>query len=128
MSHSNIQTSLWPLLPRVLQGCLKARSGKRLNISKKPFQMLISSYACSFPGKRRILMLDPSSFAYDQQAPFALEVLAERVQNGAIVRDITFASPRGGKVPAYLIYPSQQPPQAGLIFGHWGEGNRAEFV
>lgn len=22
----------------------------------------------------------------------------------------------------------QQPPQAGLIFGHWGEGNRAEFV
>ncbi|HEY6408006.1 MAG TPA: hypothetical protein VIY29_11110, partial [Ktedonobacteraceae bacterium] len=73
-------------------------------------------------------MLDPSSFAYDQQAPFSLEVLADRVQNGAIVRDITYASPRGGKVPAYLIYPSQQPPQAGLIFGHWGEGNRVEFV
>ena len=72
-------------------------------------------------------MLDPSSFAYDPQAPLALEVLAERVQDGAIIRDITYASPRGGKVPAYLILPSQ-PPQAGLIFGHWGEGNRTEFV
>jgi cephalosporin-C deacetylase-like acetyl esterase len=72
-------------------------------------------------------MLDPSTFAYDQQAPLALEVLSERVQDGAIVRDITYASPYGGKVPAYLILPSQQP-QAGLIFGHWGEGNRAEFV
>jgi hypothetical protein len=39
-----------------------------------------------------------------------------------------YASPRGGKVPAYLIYPSEKPMQAGLIFGHWGEGNRSEFV
>jgi hypothetical protein len=47
-------------------------------------------------------MLDPSSFAYDQQAPLALEVKAERAQDGAMVRDITYASPHGGKVPAYL--------------------------
>jgi len=73
-------------------------------------------------------MLDPSSFEYDQQAPLALEVVAERVQDGAIVRDITYASPRGGKVPAYLILPAERTPRAGLIFGHWGEGNRVEFV
>jgi len=73
-------------------------------------------------------MLDPSSFAYDQQAPLALEILAERVQDGAIVRDITYASPHGGKVPAYLILPAERTPRAGLIFGHWGEGNRVEFV
>jgi dienelactone hydrolase len=73
-------------------------------------------------------MLDPSSFAYDQQAPLALKILAERVQDGALVRDITYASPHGGKVPAYLILPVQQTPQAGLIFGHWGEGDRTEFV
>jgi dienelactone hydrolase len=73
-------------------------------------------------------MLDPSYFAYDQQAPLALEVKAERAQDGAMVRDITYASPHGGKVPAYLIVPSQQKPQAGLTFGHWGEGNREEFV
>ncbi len=73
-------------------------------------------------------MLDPSSFAYDQQAPLALEILTEREQVGVTVRDITYASPRGGKVLAYLILPSQQSPRAGLIFGHWGEGNRVEFV
>lgn len=73
-------------------------------------------------------MLDQSSFAYDQQAPLAVEILSERMQDGGIVRDIMYASPRGGKVPAYLIYPSRQPMRAGLIFGHWGEGNRAEFV
>jgi dienelactone hydrolase len=73
-------------------------------------------------------MLDPSSFAYDRQAPLALEVLAERAQDGALVRDIAYASPRGGKVSAYLILPAQQPARAGLIFGHWGEGNRGEFV
>ncbi|MDQ2716822.1 MAG: hypothetical protein M3Z08_18100 [Chloroflexota bacterium] len=73
-------------------------------------------------------MLDPASFAYDQQAPLTLEIVAEHTHDGAIVRDITYASPYGGKVPAYLILPVQQKPQAGLIFGHWGEGNREEFV
>src|SRR5215470_19768850 len=57
--------------------------------------MWISSYVCSFLKRRRRRMLDPSSFAYDQQVPLALEVLAERVQDGAIVRDINYASPRG---------------------------------
>jgi hypothetical protein len=73
-------------------------------------------------------MLDPSTFAYDQQAPLAIEVLTEHVQDGAIVQDITYASARGGKVPAYMILPSQEPLHVGLIYGHWGEGNRAEFV
>ena len=75
-------------------------------------------------------MLDPSTFEYDQQAPLDVEILSERVQDAALVRDITYASPRGGEVPAYLILPSPspEPPRAGLIFGHWGEGNRTEFV
>jgi dienelactone hydrolase len=73
-------------------------------------------------------MLDASAFVYDQQVPLAVEFLSERVQDAALVRDITYASPRGGKVPAYLILPSHEPVKVGLIFGHWGEGNRTEFV
>src|SRR5215831_20812879 len=73
-------------------------------------------------------MLDPSTFEYDLQAPLAVVIHSERVKDGAIVRDIAYASPRGGKVSAYLILPSPQPPKVGLIFGHWGEGNRTEFV
>lgn len=73
-------------------------------------------------------MINSSSFEYDQQAPLALTILLERMQDGATIQDIMYASPRGGKVPGYLILPSQQAPEARLIFGHWGEGNREEFV
>jgi dienelactone hydrolase len=73
-------------------------------------------------------MPDPSLFQYDASAPLEVVVLAERAAGGAVIRDITYASPRGGQVPAYLITPSQSAPQAGVIFGHWGEGNREEFV
>jgi dienelactone hydrolase len=73
-------------------------------------------------------MLDLSTFEYELRAPLAIELLSERVKDGTIVRDFTYASPHGGKVSAYLILPSPQPPKVGLIFGHWGEGNRNEFV
>jgi hypothetical protein len=73
-------------------------------------------------------MPDVSLFQYAENAPLDVVVLAERVSGGAIVRDITYASPRGGQAPAYLILPSHSAPQAGVIFGHWGEGNREEFV
>lgn len=39
-----------------------------------------------------------------------------------------YASPLGGKVSGYLIGSVESKPRAGLIFGHWGEGNREEFV
>ena len=73
-------------------------------------------------------MLDPSAFEYDRDAPLDLEIVSERSQDGVIVQDITYASPGGGVIPAYLIVPVQQAPRAGVIFGHWGEGNREEFV
>jgi dienelactone hydrolase len=76
-------------------------------------------------------MDNTAQFDYDWQAPLAAEVLASRPRDGSVVEDVTFASPRGGKVPAYLIVP-QRPslagPYAGLIFVHWGEGDREEFV
>ena len=65
-------------------------------------------------------MLAPSAFRYDQQASLDLTVLSQRAQEGTIMQDVTYASPRGGEVSAYLIFPSQQAPKAGVIFGHWG--------
>jgi cephalosporin-C deacetylase-like acetyl esterase len=73
-------------------------------------------------------MRNSSLFQYDANSPLELVVLAERAAGDAVIRDITYASPRGGKAPAYLILPSHGAPQAGVIFGHWGEGNREEFV
>jgi dienelactone hydrolase len=73
-------------------------------------------------------MLDPSALDYDQQAPLELTILSERLHDGAIIQDVSYTSPCGGQVPAHLILPSQQAPKAGVIFGHWGEGEREEFV
>jgi pimeloyl-ACP methyl ester carboxylesterase len=73
-------------------------------------------------------MLDPSVFAYHAQAPLELVVCSEQVQDDATLQDIAYASPAGGRVSAYLISPASTSPRAGLIFGHWGEGNREEFV
>jgi len=48
--------------------------------------------------------------------------------HGILIQDVSYASPLCGKVSAYLVGSPAPKPQAGLIFGHWGEGNREEFV
>ncbi|EFH88304.1 dipeptidyl aminopeptidase/acylaminoacyl-peptidase-like protein [Ktedonobacter racemifer DSM 44963] len=69
-----------------------------------------------------------SMFNYDPSAPLDFEVLSEQKQRNTTLQDITYTSPKGGKVPAYLIIPPEAGPFAGVIFVHWGEGNRDEFV
>jgi dienelactone hydrolase len=72
-------------------------------------------------------------FDYDAKAaPDVREVGRERKQ-GATVIDLTYASPRGGRVPAYLVVPEGRGPFAAVLFGHWMmEGsplkNRREFL
>jgi cephalosporin-C deacetylase-like acetyl esterase len=73
-------------------------------------------------------MLDLSTFAYNSEAPFELTVLSEQGNDGERIQDVSFKSPLSGKVSAYLIIPLEPQPLAGLIFGHWGEGDRGEFV
>jgi cephalosporin-C deacetylase-like acetyl esterase len=78
--------------------------------------------------KKGSLMLDVSTFAYNSEAPFELNILSDRGKDGESIQDVSFKSPLRGKVSAYLIIPPDPQPQAGLIFGHWGEGDRGEFV
>lgn len=73
-------------------------------------------------------MLDLSTFTYNVDAPFDLTILSERMKDDVKIQDISFKSPLSGKASAYLIVPPELQPRAGLIFGHWGEGNREEFV
>ena len=48
--------------------------------------------------------------------------------DGGAIHDVTYASPKGGKVSAYLIVPKGKGPFAAVLFGHWGNGTRAEFI
>ena len=72
-------------------------------------------------------------FDYDRSAP--LDVLEAGVQDrgGVKVHDISYASPKGGCVPAYLVVPRGEGPFAAAIWGHWYWGNspqrnRTEFL
>lgn len=69
-------------------------------------------------------------FAYDQTAPLDMQQHILERDESAEVYDLTFASPKGGRVPAFLVVPLARPEQkyAGVVFGHWGLGNRTEFL
>ena len=73
-------------------------------------------------------------FAYDQTAPLELKTVGTENRGDATVHDITYASPKGGVVPAYLVVPAKgKAPFAGVIWGHWywsnsDMRNRKEFL
>ncbi len=67
-------------------------------------------------------------FNYDAKAPLDIQEKATLERNGAKVIDLTYASPRQGRVTAFLVVPSDKGPFAAVLFGHWGGGTRTEFL
>ena len=72
-------------------------------------------------------------FDYDSKTPLDVREAGRQRRDGATVIDLSYASPRGGRVPAYLVVPDGRGPFAGLLFGHWmmpGSPlkNRGEFL
>lgn len=72
-------------------------------------------------------------FDYDQQAPLDVREVGVEQRGDVAVHDISYASPKGGRVPAYLVVPSGKGPFAAVIWGHWympGSEflNRKEFL
>lgn len=58
-------------------------------------------------------------FDYDETVPIDLTILGTQKRGDVYVLDITYASPKAGVVPAYLVVPSGKGPFAGVIWGHW---------
>jgi dienelactone hydrolase len=69
-----------------------------------------------------------SLYDYDSTQPLDSEEMLLYERDGINVYDISYASPKGGRVTAYLVVPPGNGPFAGLVFGHWGPGNRTEFL
>jgi dienelactone hydrolase len=68
-------------------------------------------------------------FEYDAQAPLDVEELSPpQDRDGATVYDIAYASPRGGKVPSYLVVPKGKGPFAGVLLLHPGQWDRSCFL
>lgn len=76
---------------------------------------------------------DLAHFEYDRSALLNVKELSSQDRGGVTVHDITYESPRGGLVPAYLVVPSGKGKFAGVVWGHWmmpnsPTANRSEFL
>jgi dienelactone hydrolase len=68
-------------------------------------------------------------FDYDANQPLDIQDKIVEQTPDAVIHDITYASPKGGRVPAYLITPqNSQGRFAAVLFGHYGLGTRSEFI
>jgi len=72
-------------------------------------------------------------FDYDRRAPLDIKEVGVEDRDGISLHDISYLSPKGGRVTAYLVVPSGKGPFAGILFGHWAmDGsptrNRTEFL
>jgi len=72
-------------------------------------------------------------FDYDKRASLELKTVGTEKRGEVTVYDITYASPKGGVVPAYLVVPNGKGKFAGVVWGHWYWANspmrnRKEFL
>jgi dienelactone hydrolase len=72
-------------------------------------------------------------FDYDQKAPLGIQENGVEHRSKVVIHDISYVSPKGGSVPAYLVVPDGKGPFAAVIWGHWympGSAflNRKEFL
>jgi cephalosporin-C deacetylase-like acetyl esterase len=72
-------------------------------------------------------------FDYDEKAPLDTQEAGVEQRGDVAIHDLSYASPKGGRVPAYLVVPKGKGPFAAILWGHWyQEGsaflNRKEFL
>lgn len=72
-------------------------------------------------------------FDYDRKASLDIQETGVEHRGSVTIHDISYASPKGGRVPAYLVVPGGNGPFAAIIWGHWympGSEflNRKEFL
>jgi dienelactone hydrolase len=64
--------------------------------------------------------LDSShAFDYDSKAALDIQEASLEHRGSVAIHDISYPSPKGGRVPAYLVVPEGKGPFAAVIWGHW---------
>ena len=67
-------------------------------------------------------------FQYDRKMPLDVREIGVENRDGIQVHDISYVSPKGGRVTAYLVIPPGKGKFAGLIFMHMRPGSRTIFL
>ena len=79
------------------------------------------------------LVNDERHFQFERQASLNLREVSVRRRGDVTIHDLTYASPKGGRVPAYLVVPYTKGKLAAILWGHWmmpksPTANRSEFL
>ena len=73
--------------------------------------------------------LDPAKvFDYDASKPLNLKMGKTEEVEMMQVTEISYDSPKIGRVPGYIVVPPGKGPFGGIVYMHWGQGNRGEFL
>lgn len=67
-------------------------------------------------------------FDYYQNEPLDVKENGVEDKDGVRIHDISYASPKGGRVTAYLVVPSGKGKFAGIVFMHQRPGSRKAFL
>ncbi len=68
-------------------------------------------------------------FDYDRSLPLDVKEIGVEDRDGVRIHDISYQSPKGGRVTAYLVVPSDKRRKfAGVIFMHSRPGSRKHFL
>jgi cephalosporin-C deacetylase-like acetyl esterase len=67
-------------------------------------------------------------YQYDKTAPLSFIEKKLKTVNGAVLSDISYVSPKNGKVSAFLVKPARKGKYPAVIFGHGGYGVRSEYL
>lgn len=69
-------------------------------------------------------------FEYDRNQPLEFEIRSSQRKSDAIIRDVLYASPKGGKVTAYLVEPAEKIGRkfGAVIYIHGAGASREQFL
>jgi hypothetical protein len=74
------------------------------------FLLLIHTAGAQFP-------TDLRHFDYDSNTELNVKELSVVERNGIMIHELTYTSPRGGVVPAYVVVPGAKGKFAGIVWG-----------
>ena len=96
----------------------------------RSLSLLFCAFALSASAATQTTPPDASKiFAYEASKPLNLSIGKTETVQGVTVSEISYDdSPKGGRVPGYLVVPPGKGPFAAIIYMHWGQGNRGEFL
>jgi dienelactone hydrolase len=98
--------------------------------STKPVTAATTIATASLPVQRTSNIYEDNLhlFDYDMDMPVSITENSVQQEQGYTLHDISYPSPKGGDVTAYLLIPAEEGPHAGIILMHGSSGSRESLL